>query len=393
MYITRNIEKTLKKQIKNFPALALTGPRQSGKSTTLKQIFPDYQYISFDDLSVINRANDDINLFMDTLSEKVIFDEIQYFPDITRYIKIKIDKNRNIKGRFILTGSSQFSMIKNLTETLAGRIGILNLFPFDLMEIKKAKDKAFLDYFFNNCLYTAFPEPAIKKDKSFINLWLSTYIKTYIEKDIRMIYDIGSLREFQLLIQLLATRIGQLLNINDISKELGISNKTIKRWMSILEASYLIYLLPPYHNNLGKRITKHPKIYFLDCGLAAYLVGIHTKNQLLKSPFTSQLFENFCIQEIIKYCMHTDLYENGFYFYRTNYGLEVDFIIEKSFNSIIPIEIKYSKTPKRIMIKNLQTFIEFSKDITINNPLLLCPVDEKIPLSKNIYAGNIFELF
>ena len=392
-YVRRNIEKILKSQIRNFPSLALTGPRQSGKSTTLKKLFPDFQYISFDDISVINRANDDIGLFMDTLNEKVIFDEIQYFPEITRYLKIKIDQDRNFKGRYILTGSSQFSLIKNLTETLAGRIGILNLLPFDLMEIKNTGGKSFLNFFINQCLHSAFPEPALKANSSFSNLWIPAYINTYIEKDIRMIYDIGNIRDFQALIRLLAARTSQLLNINDLSKETGISNKTLKRWVSILEASFLIYLLPPYHSNFGKRITKHPKIYFRDCGLASFLVGLRTKEQLLNSPFTPQLFENFCVQEILKYYSHIGPSIPGVFFYRTNYGLEIDLIIEKKYASITPVEIKYTKTPKMKMADNLETLIKSAKGIEITKPMLLCAVDKSEFITRNIKAGNLFELF
>lgn len=391
-YISRNIESRLIRYVKSFSVVALTGPRQSGKSTTLKHLFSNYQYISLDDITVVNRIQDDLNLFMDTLPSKVIFDEIQYMPEIIRNIKVQIDRERQKKGSFILTGSSQFTLMKGLAETLAGRVGILNLLPFDILEFPPVETKSSLKDFSNRCLCSSYPEPTLMKRNFDIEGWFSSYISTYIEKDVKMLYDIGNLREFQRFIYLLSTRISGLLNLSEISKELGVSIKTINRWISILEAGFIIFLVQPYHRNLGKRISKHPKLYFWDCGFSAYMTNIRTMGQLLKSPFSSHLFENYCIQEIIKFFSHTQGKKSNIFFYRTNYGLEVDLIIEHDFYTVSIIEIKFTKTPNRGMVKNIELLKKSLKDIKVKNSYLICLIDKEEIISEDIIATNLSNL-
>ena len=267
-YIHRRLEDVLKKLIKSFPAVALTGPRQSGKSTLLKNIFGGtYTIISFDDPITRERAISDPRLFIDGLREKIIFDEIQYVPQLLSYIKILIDHNCSKRGRFIITGSQQFHLIKNLGDTLAGRIALLNLLPFSIEEKRQIPflRNKLLDTqanFIHSSLRGSFPEIALHPEME-SDAWYGSYIQTYLERDLRTIYNIGSLREFQQFLHLLATRCSQILNLSSFANDLGISVNTIKKWLSILEASHIIYILPPYYRNLGKRITKSPKIYFL----------------------------------------------------------------------------------------------------------------------------------
>ncbi|HDK17525.1 MAG TPA: GTP-binding protein, partial [Nitrospirae bacterium] len=264
IYVHREIEGPLKALIRQFPAVALTGPRQSGKSTLLKKIFgKTHRYISFDEPLTRQRAVSDPELFLDNIEEPVIFDEIQYAPELLSHLKILIDNDRNKRGRFILTGSQQFNLMKNLSDTLAGRIGLLTLLPFSKQEKNripsmKKKLKNTQKFFTDACLRSSFPEVSVHPGMDF-EAWCGSYIQTYLERDIRTTYNIGSLREFQKFMQLLAARCSQFLNLNSLSGELGVAVNTIKKWISVLEAGQLIYLLNPYYRNLGKRIIKRPK--------------------------------------------------------------------------------------------------------------------------------------
>jgi predicted AAA+ superfamily ATPase len=209
---------------------------------------------------------------------------------------------------------------------------------------------------------------------------------------VRMLYDIGSLREFQRFIQLLAARVSSLLNLSDLAKELGVSLKTLNRWLSILEAGFIVVLLAPYHKNLGKRIVKHPKLYFLDCGLASYLTGTRTKEQLLNSPFSAQLFENYCIQEISKYFSHTCKRKPNMFFFRANYGVELDLLIEHDFNTLTLIEFKFTKTPNKNMAKGILLLKKELKNVKIKDSFIVCLVDKEEVIAEGVKATNIFDL-
>jgi len=365
IYIHREIETPLRNLVKQFPCLALTGPRQSGKSTLLKKVFSGtHQFISFDDPLVRQKAVSDPHLFLEDIKEPAVFDEIQYAPEILSYLKIIIDKDRNKRSRFILTGSQQFNLIKNLSDTLAGRICLLTLLPFSKEEkgniySLKGKIKTAQGAFADACLRGSFPEISVQPRIDF-EAWYGSYLQTYLERDVRTIYNIGSLREFQKFLQLLAVRCAQILNLSSLSNEIGISVNTVKKWLSILEASQIIYLLNPYYRNLGKRITKNPKVYFLDCGLVCYLAGIRDKRYLLNGPLAGALFENYIIQETVKSCLNQAKAVNLFYI-RTHNDVEVDLIIEKNME-IFPVEIKLSKSLNIEMARPIQRFkMIFSK--------------------------------
>ncbi len=390
-YIHRQLENILKNLIKTFPAVALSGPRQSGKSTLLKNIFGStHTIVSFDDPITRDRAISDPKLFIDGLGERIIFDEIQYVPQLLSYIKILIDNNRSKPGRFIITGSQQFHLIKNLGDTLAGRIALLNLLPFSIEEKRQVPSlrNKLVDTqanFIHSSLRGSFPEITIHS-KMQSDVWYGSYIQTYLERDIRTIYNIGNLREFQQFLHLLATRCSQILNLSSFANDLGISVNTIKKWLSILEASHIIYILPPYYRNMGKRITKSPKIYFLDIGLVCYLTGLKTRDYLLNGPLAGALFENFVIQETVKYFFNQGVKQDLFYL-RTHNNLEIDLIIEKNFE-IFPFEIKLTKTPKIGMAKPLERFKANFPKLKINAARIITLGEENISLTKNVSVLN-----
>jgi hypothetical protein len=392
IYIHREIENTLKAYIKQFPAVVLTGPRQAGKSTLLSNLFGDtYNIISFDDPLIRERALSDPYLFLDTAGSKVIFDEIQYVPELLPYLKILIDKDRDKHGRFIMTGSSQFNLIKNLTETLAGRIGILVLLPFatsEKEEIPEIKGKLTNTYmhFVHSSLRGSFPEVNVHAVINPTN-WYANYISTYLERDVRTLYNIGSLREFQRFLQLLASRCSQILNLTTTANDLGVAINTIKKWISVLEASQIIYLLTPYYQNLGKRITKSPKVYFLDCGLVCYLTGVKDEEHLLKGPMAGALFENYCIQETVKTFFNQGLRPNIFYL-RTHNNLEIDLLIEKE-GLLYPIEIKMTKTLSLTMTRPIERFKGLFSKLNIAEGRIISLSEEEMRLSRDVFAQSM----
>lgn len=387
-YIKRDIEPFILKCLKMFPSIALSGARQTGKSTLLKKLLKDkYKYITFDDPIIREQAVSDPKLFLENAGEYVILDEIQHAPQIVSYVKIAIDEKRNKNGQFVLTGSQQFTLIKNLGDSLAGRVGLVNLFPFSIEEKKKKttlkkKLANTLNAFIHACLIGSYPELIVKSNID-TNVWYSTYLQTYLERDIRGIYDIGSLRDFQLFIQLLASRCAQILNLSTFASELGISVNTIKKWISILEASQIVYILPAYYRTLGKRIARSPKIYFYDVGLICYLTGIRTKEQLLQGPMKGQCFENFCIQEIIKW-FYIKGRKPNLYFLRTNNGLEIDLLIEGTELKITPVEIKMSRSPKLEFTKNIENFKKTFSKLKQNDGKLICFSEDSYKISKSV---------
>jgi len=387
-FVQRQLEKTLKNLICQFPAVVVTGPRQSGKSTLLKKLFTRYQYVTFDDPVKREAALRDPQFFLESLGEKAILDEIQYVPHLTDYLKIIIDSDRAKRGRFILTGSQQFSMMKTIGDSLAGRVAITELMPFSHSEKKSAFGssphyKTPTDYLTHAVLRGGYPEPALNADIE-RDAWYGSYLQTYLERDIRSIYNIGHLREFQNFLKLLAARAGQILSLNALSAEVGVTLNTLKKWVSILEASRLIYLLPPYYRNLGKRVTKSPKIYFLDLGLLGYLLSIEKVS--LDSPMTGALYENFIISEAVKTQLHTGK-RLSLHFYRTYTGMEIDLLIEKG-QTLYPVEIKATKTPRMKMGESMNALREYDK-IDIQPGRLVTLSGTSQPLSRTLSVQSV----
>lgn len=346
MYIHRSLEQQLIDYLEIFPVVGITGPRQSGKSTMLKTILPDFEYVSFDNVPTRQYYYSDPKGFLNQYSDKVIFDEVQKVPEIFENIKIMVDNERNKYGRYILTGSSQFTLVGKINESLAGRIGLLSLLPFDYQELPNQHKE-------NSIWQGSYPELVTRNYKGF-EAWFASYITTYIEKDVRDILNIGDLRDFQRLIELLAANCSQTLNFSEYSNNIGVSVPTIKRWISVLEASYIIFLLPPYYNNFGKRIIKSPKLYFIDTGLISAITGISTSKQFEKGPMSGALFENFIVTSLYKHKMHNSA-KYSLYYLRTSHGDEIDIIVDhKSYLDVI--EIKSSATANQKFVKNLDKY-------------------------------------
>jgi len=393
-YVHRALEPHLTELVKQFPAVAVTGPRQCGKSTLLKAMFSaTHRYVTFDDPLTREQALADPKLFLETAGEQVILDEIQYVPELLSYVKLAIDADRHRVGRFLLTGSQQFAMIKHLGDSLAGRIALLELLPFHVEEqqriarLRRALASP-LEAFVHACIVGSYPEVSLQPrlDRQ---AWYGSYVRTYLERDVRTIYNIGDLRAFQQFLQLLASRTAQLLNLTALSRELGIGVNTVKRWLSILEASRMLYLLPPYYRNFGKRITKAPKVYFLDCGLVCYLTGIRHRAHLLHGPMAGALFETYCIQETVKTCFFHGM-PLRLYYVRSHNGVEVDLLIEHN-AQLFPYEIKLTKTPRLAMADSIRRFKALFPKLPVRAGGMLCLAEERAPLSKDVRIQPLAE--
>jgi AAA+ family protein len=334
-YIHRNIEKTILEVSKYFSVIAVSGPRQSGKSTLLSQLFPLYEKYSLKDLNILDYAQNDPISFLNQTNEGMFIDEIQKYPQLLDYIQGIVDNNP--RRRFILSGSSNFEVMKNLSESLAGRAGVFELLPMTIEEVTEKIDLNNL----NQVLYNGF-YPAICAGKNIAKYFYPSYVRTYLEKDVRDFLQIKDQMLFTKFLKLCAARIGSLFNASELGAEVGVSSKTISHWISILQASYLITLLPPYYENISKRLVKSPKLYFNDPGLACYLLDIETPQQLDRDKMRGAIFENFIVMEAIKHRYNMGL-EDGVFFYRDSNQNEVDILIKQE-GELTAIEVKSSMT-------------------------------------------------
>jgi predicted AAA+ superfamily ATPase len=381
-YIKRDIETVLNKALNEAPVVAITGPRQTGKSTLLKETLAEYSYITLDDPLLRQQAIEDPVLLLDSFPSKLIIDEFQYAPSLLPYIKMRVDNNRSEKGAYVLTGSQQFIATKGLSESLAGRIILLELGAFGLEEWQRTTAADAQTSFTRACLRGSFPELATDSSVD-TQRWYAGYLQTYLERDIRTLYDIGNLRDFERTLQLLAARCSQSLNYSIIARDLGISVNTIKRWVSILEACRMVYLLPPYHKNIGSRIVKSPKVYFLDTGLACYLTGLKSEEHLLKGPMAGALFENYFVQEAVKTAFSMGK-KPRFSYLRTQNGFEIDFIAEGMDGVLYPSEFKLSKTPKTKMAASVERFITKLEPESSRQGSLVTLTEQSQPLTRNV---------
>lgn len=411
-YITRTIEKTLCKIADSFPVVMITGPRQVGKTTLLSMInstkFTSLNYISLDDINVRALAIEDPELFLRTYKTPLIIDEFQYAPNLLSYIKIIVDnkrleslKNDNIpsNGLFYLTGSQAFQTMNQVSESLAGRVGILDLYGLTTREIN-AKDESFFlpDIklletkekvkelntleLYEKILKGSYPE-LYRNENIDANKYFETYIRTYIERDIRQLINVQDEIKFLKFISNVAVRTAQELNMTDICNGVGIANSTGEQWLSILTNTGLIYLLQPYSNNNVSRIVKKPKIYFMDTGIACYLAGYLDAATLEKSAFNGAIFETYVITEIIKSYANQGMDARKYlYYYRDNNGKEIDLLIIYN-NVIYPIEIKKSSNPSKESIKNFNVIEKFN--IKAGTGGVICMKSNLFPIDKNNY--------
>jgi predicted AAA+ superfamily ATPase len=399
--IERTVTKAIRKAAKTFPAVVLTGPRQSGKTTLLKNILRStHVYLNLEDPDVRMRAKDDPKLFLTDFSGPKILDEIQYVPELLPYIKSSID-NKRTPGNWFLTGSQNFKLMKGVSESLAGRAAILSLLPFSFVESvgfgRSSLDMAgFLKRLRAGSehmrggsgigpvlLRGGYPEPCSNK-KVDINLWCSSYVSTYLERDIRNLSQVRDLGDFERFVRICAARTGQILNLSEMAKEVGISVPTAKKWLSLLETGYQILLLYPYYKNIGKRLVKSPKIYFTDTALACYLMGIKSKDVLMNGPSFPALFETFIIVDFWKRFLHSgDM--SSLYYLRTRDGFEVDLVVESG-QRLFLFEIKSGAT---ITGKHAATLVRAKREIRhVKKCAIISRSDKDFTISRDVSVYN-----
>lgn len=335
-YIKRKIESTILEAAKYFPVITVTGPRQSGKTTMLKHIFPHLHYYSLEDLDTRSFAMEDPVRFLHLHEDGMILDEVHNYPELLSYIQGIVDERPQKK--FVLSGSSNFALLKKVSQSLAGRSGVFELMPLSIEEVKgqiEYVDDA--DQLLYQGLY-----PAVCSCKNIPKFLYPSYVKTYLERDVRDLLNVKDMRLFNMFLKLCAGRIGSVFNASEIAGEIGVSSKTIQAWVSILQASYVVYLLPPYFENSRKRLTKSPKMYFCDTGLACTLLGIESAEQLAFDKMRGHLFENLIVVELLKRRLNEGK-ESNLYFYRDSNQNEVDILVNNG-SSLDAIEVKSAMT-------------------------------------------------
>ena len=346
--IQRKIQAELAQLAQEYKVVTITGPRQSGKTTLAKMQFPDYDYVNLEDPETRSLAEKDAREFLHRHPAPIIIDEIQRLPMLLSYIQVECDKS-NKKGQYILTGSHQPALKAGISQSLAGRTAVLQLLPLSIEELLDAGMKLDRDkYIFKGFM------PQLYEENIDINRFYRNYYMTYVERDARQLVNIRNFSAFETFIKLLAGRVGQLVNMQSLSNDVGVSSTTISEWLSILEASYIIFRLPPYFENFGKRQTKSAKIYFTEVGLAAYLLELENPGMVTRDPLMGNLFENMVIVEALK-ARYNAGKDAGLYFFRDSHGMEID-LLQSSGRKLYPFEIKAARTYSSEFAKNIKTF-------------------------------------
>ncbi len=394
-YIPRQLGSILQKAANEFPAVVLVGPRQSGKTTLLRILFEQkYRILSLEPPDVRLAARSDPRGFLNLYPAPVVFDEIQYAPELLPYIKEKIDSARGQAGQYILTGSQNLLLMSQVTESLAGRAAVLKLMPLSSREIAGMLEKDFpwdggasstlpmrtAQETWGQILRGYYPEIALQTERD-ARLWQASYVQTYLERDVRNLRNLGDLTQFQVFLRALAARSAQILNLSDLARDVGIAVNTAKDWISILEASFQIFILRPYYANIGKRLIKSPKIYFMDTGLLCYLVGLRDIEHAVAGPMGGAIFENLVIADVYKTFLHRGE-EPSLYYWRTVAGSEVDLVIETQ-TGLVPIEIKLSATPRPEMARELLAFQRDFKDKALPG-YVVCQGSMALPLGPGV---------
>ena len=335
--IQRDAEKAIHTLLKGFPVVTITGPRQSGKTTLAQVIFSDKPYVSLEEPDVRLAAREDPRSFLGRFPDGAVLDEVQRCPEILSYLQSMVDRDDRM-GLFLHTGSQGFGLLSDVTQSLAGRTAFVELLPFSLHELTQAgRGPATLD----RILFTGGYPPLYDRDVT-VRTWFGAYVTAYIERDVRQVLKIQDLETFQRFVRLCAGRSGQLLNYSSLAADCGITHNTAKAWLSVLEASYILFQLRPHHASFNKRLVKAPKLYFYDVGLAAWLLGIQTPEQIETHPLRGNLFETFVVAELMKSFLHR-AERPAFYFWRDSNGVEVDLLIEQG-ERLMPLEIKSGRT-------------------------------------------------
>ncbi|MCD4813869.1 ATP-binding protein [bacterium] len=366
--IKRTVEEKVISYARQYPVVTITGPRQSGKTTLCKKLFKSLKYLSLENLTTRQYAQDDpVGFLAECTKTGAIIDEIQRAPDLPSYIQGAVDQEKR-NGLFVLTGSQNFELMTSVSQSLAGRTALVTLLPFSYNELYKNKSADIFEM-----LYQGF-YPRIFDQKLNPTEAMSFYVSTYLERDIRTILNVKDLSTFEVFLKLCAARNGQILNFSAIANDCGINHNTAKQWISVLEASHIIYLLKPHYKNFNKRLIKAPKLYFLDVGLAAYLLEIENSKHFTNHPLRGALFEAFVVSELLKKRFNSGKKSNLYYF-RDNIGNEVDVIADKG-TIQIPIEIKSGKTINEGYFKGIEYYYRLNKSAD-NNGLLVYGGEEK----------------
>jgi uncharacterized protein len=397
--LKRTLAKKLKEAVKHYPVVTLTGPRQSGKTTLVKMNFPNYDYVSLEEPDQRAFALEDPRGFLFQFPEKVILDEIQRAPDLFSYIQTIVD-TKDISGQFILTGSQNFLLLQKVSQSLAGRCAVLHLLPFSLSELKQRRPLSVdtigrqlpdknrsLNEELSSVLFEGF-YPRIHDKRLNPVDWLGNYFQTYIERDVRDVLNVGDLEAFSRFVRLCAGRNGQLLNLSSLANDCGITHTTSKRWISILEASFILFLLRPHYKNFSKRLIKSPKLYFLDTGLLSYLLRIRSAEDLRIHSQYGSIFESYIISELLKNYMNRGE-EHPIYFWRDSTGNEIDILMDQG-DSLIPLEIKAGQTVSSDFFKGIRFWKKLSNDLEQPTALVYGGDKSFIRSDTYVYAWSVF---
>ena len=397
--LKRTLAKKLKNAAKQYPVVTLTGPRESGKTTLVRKTFPNYEYISLEEPDQRAFAIEDPRGFLSQFSNKVILDEIQRSPDLFSYIQTIVD-TKDISGQFVLIGSQNFLLLQKVSQSLAGRCAVLHLLPFSLSELKERKPLAVdaigrklpgknrtLGDKLTPILFKGF-YPRIHDKHLDPNDWLGNYFQTYIERDVRDIVNVGDLETFSRFVRLCAGRNGRLLNLSSLANDCGITHTTSKRWISILEASFIVFLLRPHYKNFSKRLIKSPKLYFLDSGLLSYLLRIRSAEDIRIHALYGSIFESFIISEFLKGYLNSGE-EPAIYFWRDSSGNEIDVIIDQG-DQLIPVEIKTGQTIASDFFKGIRFWKKLVKNDKLRAALVYGGERSYIRSDIYIYSWSVF---
>lgn len=353
-FIPRTIKQRCQRDLESFPILTITGPRQSGKSTLLQNLFPNWKYANLEDPSISDFAKEDPKGFLNTYNNHVIFDEIQRVPSLLSYLQVEIDKDRK-PGRFAISGSNNLLLLEHVSQSLAGRTSVRHLLPFSYEELREGhKSQTEL----NSALFYG-GYPAVHEHLGNAHSWLDSYTQTYIERDVRLIRNVNDLGTFRRFLRLCAGRVGQLLDLSGIGNDAGISHNTTRDWVNVLEAGFIAFRLEPYFKNFSKRIIKSPKLYFYDTGVLCRLLDIRSPEDLTIHPFRGAIFENWCIVEALKRQFAYGTTQN-IYFWRDQ-TIEVDILVKFESSKLFVVECKSSATSNASFIDNAMAFKKFAK--------------------------------
>ena len=370
MSYKRDIEKQMREYASYFSVLVVTGARQTGKTTFLRENYPGFAYYNLEQIETLQRVKTNPRAILEQNSSGIIFDEIHKYPELLGEAQTYVDEVKT-KGRLIISGSQNLLMSEKISQSLAGRAAYCYLYPMSLNELKKAKIviNSYEEYSIKGGY------PAVHADKIPPQIYYEQYVSTYLERDVRDLRNIGNLLQFRKFLGLVAGRVGQLVNYNSLAGDVGVSNKTIEDWISVLEATFIIYRIPPYFENIGKRLIKSPKIYFWDTGLLSYLLGIRNVEALSNHYLVGGIFENLVVSEIMK-TKNNKKNEGDIYFYRDSSGREVDLVIKTS-KGAIPIEIKSANHFSASFLDNLKYWSKL-KQKTINNYVIYTGSSQKL---------------